>query len=45
VTITWSVGTLQQSDNVTGSFTDLLGVASPYKPSAGPATKFYRLRQ
>jgi len=45
VTITWSVGTLQQSDNVTGTYADLPGVTSPYKPPAGPVSKFYRLRQ
>ena len=44
VSITWSVGTLQQSDNVTGAYSDLPGATSPYKPPAGPATKFYRLR-
>ncbi|PYM16729.1 MAG: hypothetical protein DME18_00730, partial [Verrucomicrobia bacterium] len=43
VTITWSIGTLQQSDNVTGTYANLPGATSPYKPPAGPATKFYRL--
>ena len=45
LTITWYVGTLQQSDNVTGTYADLPGVTSPYKPPAGPVSKFYRLRQ
>ena len=45
VNITWTAGTLQQSDNVTGTYADLPGVTSPYKPPAGPASRFYRLRQ
>ena len=45
VNITWTAGTLQQSDNVTGTYADLLAVTSPYKPPTGPVSKFYRLRQ
>lgn len=44
VTITWPLGTLQQSDNVTGTYTDLVGATSPYHPPVGPAKKFYRVK-
>jgi hypothetical protein len=44
VVITWALGTLQEADNVTGTYTDLPTAVSPYQPPAGPTQKFYRLR-
>ena len=44
VVITWSAGSLQQADLVTGSFADVPGAVSPYPSTSGTAAKFYRLR-
>lgn len=43
--ITWPSGTLQQSDKVTGTYTDLTSASSPYTIPAGTSLKFYRVRQ
>ena len=43
VQLTWSVGTLQSSTNVTGAFTDLPSATSPYIVPATNAQKFYRV--
>lgn len=44
VKITWTTGTLQESNLVTGQYNDLLTATSPYTPPPGATTKFYRLR-
>jgi hypothetical protein len=44
VTVTWPAGTLQQSANPAGPYTDVLGnPGSPYNPPAG-TKMFYRIR-
>ena len=43
--LTWTGGTLQQSDTFNGSYSDVAGSASPFEVSASAAAKFYRLRQ
>ena len=43
--LTWTGGTLQQSDTFNGSYSDVAGSASPFDVSASAAAKFYRLRQ
>lgn len=43
-TLTWSIGTLQQSSTANGTYTDVPGATSPYTPPAGPTKMFYRLR-
>ncbi|MDB6066736.1 MAG: hypothetical protein JWR26_2944 [Pedosphaera sp.] len=47
VTVSWApaVGTLQAADAVTGTYTNLTGVTSPYVTSATGAHKFYRVVQ
>jgi hypothetical protein len=42
ITLEWSAGILQQSDNL-GGFEDVEGAVSPYTPADGPR-HFYRLR-
>jgi len=42
--LTWSPGTLQSSTNVTGTYTDVPGAASPYTVLPGAGTRFYRVR-
>ena len=44
--LTWPVGTLQQADNVGGSYSDLSGAHSPYTHTIVPGTsrKFFRVR-
>lgn len=44
VTLTWPIGTLQQADDVTGSYTDLSSATSPHPVTATGAKKFYRLK-
>ncbi|MDB6122661.1 MAG: LamG domain protein jellyroll fold domain protein [Pedosphaera sp.] len=44
ITLTWPAGTLQQADNVTGTYSDVAGATSPYTISASVAQKFYRIR-
>jgi hypothetical protein len=46
VVITWSDPTLtvQSAPSVTGPWTDLIGANSPYTPSSGSATMFYRFK-
>jgi len=41
--LSWPVGTLQESDEVTGPFVDLTDV-SPYLPTMTAPKKFYRIR-
>jgi hypothetical protein len=43
-TITWSSGTLQQADTLSGPWSDMASATSPYTPPAGPAVKFYRVK-
>lgn len=43
-TITWPYGVLEQADSVTGPWTTLVGVASPYVPAVTSPQKFYRIR-
>jgi hypothetical protein len=43
VTLTWSAGVLQQTDVVTGPYTDVLSATSPSTVPAA-AMKFYRVR-
>jgi hypothetical protein len=45
VSISWSAGTLEQADEVTGLFSTVEGAVSPYAPPPGPAARFYRLRE
>jgi hypothetical protein len=45
VSITWSAGTLEQADGVTGPYAPVEGATSPYKPGTSSAAGFYRLRQ
>jgi hypothetical protein len=41
VVVTWPVGTLQVSTNISGTYTNVTGATSPYTNSAAPAL-FYR---
>ena len=44
--LTWSGGTLQQADAVTGPFTDVPGARSPYTytPDPSAAMKYFRVK-
>lgn len=43
-TLTWSAGTLQAADSVSGPYTDVTGATSPYTlPITNTTRKFYRL--
>jgi hypothetical protein len=43
--LTWDCGgTLQCAPDVTGPWSDLVGVTSPYAPAAGDSRKFYRVK-
>jgi hypothetical protein len=42
--LTWPRGILQQADNVTGPYTDVQSVASPYVITPTGLRKFYRIR-
>jgi hypothetical protein len=44
ISLTWPVGTLQQADDVTGTYTDVANATSPYTVPANAAKKFYRLK-
>jgi hypothetical protein len=44
VVVTWPNGTLQQADQVTGPYTDMTGVTSPYTNSPSGPMKFYRVK-
>ena len=44
VILTWPTGTLQQSDNATGSYSDIGTATSPYTNSITGTQKFYRIR-
>lgn len=44
VAITWTSGTLQQADAVSGPYTDVSGATSPYKTAPAGSAKFYRAR-
>jgi len=44
IVLTWPVGTLQQADEVNGTYTNLSGVTPPYTNSATAIKKFYRLK-
>lgn len=43
--VSWNAGTLQQSDTVNGTYTDVAGAASPYTIPVQTTKKFYRTRQ
>lgn len=45
LSLNWTSGTLQASDTINGTFTDVAGAASPFVVTVNSATKFYRLRQ
>lgn len=42
--LTWAVGTLQSAPNVTGPYTDMTGVASPYTLVPSSAQQYFRVR-
>jgi hypothetical protein len=44
VTLSWPVGTLQEADEVTGTYTDVGGATSPHPVSASATKKFYQLK-
>ncbi|MGI8964715.1 MAG: LamG domain-containing protein, partial [Limisphaerales bacterium] len=44
VVVTWPTGTLQQSSDVTGPYSDLTGVTSPYTSVPSADKMFYRVR-
>jgi hypothetical protein len=44
VTLTWPVGVLQQSSNVAGGYTDVIGATSPYTTAASGTAKYYRVQ-
>ncbi|HWY75717.1 MAG TPA: immunoglobulin domain-containing protein [Verrucomicrobiae bacterium] len=44
IILTWSNGTLQQSSRVTGTYTDLVGVTSPYTNAPTAAQQFFRVK-
>jgi hypothetical protein len=43
VTLTWSLGVLQASTNVAGTYTNVVGAASPYTNAVSGTANFYRL--
>ena len=43
--VSWNAGTLQQSDTVNGTYTDVSGANSPYTIPVQTTKKFYRTRQ
>lgn len=43
VVLTWPVGNLQQSTNVTGIYTDINGATSPYTNAIGGIARYYRV--
>jgi Concanavalin A-like lectin/glucanases superfamily/Immunoglobulin domain/Immunoglobulin I-set domain len=42
--LSWPTGTLQQSDQATGTYSDMTGVTSPYTNAPSATMKFYRVR-
>lgn len=42
--LSWPAGVLQQSSNVGGPYTDVIGAASPYTNSISGSQKYYRVR-
>lgn len=42
--ISWPFGTLQQAATVTGPYTDISGVTSPYTITPSASAKFYRVK-
>lgn len=44
ITLSWSVGVLQQADNPAGPYTDVVGATSPRTVTPSGAGKYYRLR-
>jgi hypothetical protein len=44
VVLTWPVGTLQASPNVTGIYTNVTGASSPYTNAVSGSATFYRLQ-
>jgi hypothetical protein len=44
IVLTWPIGTLQQADDVTGTYTDVTVATSPYTTPANAPAKFYRVR-
>lgn len=44
ITLTWPFGTLQQADNVAGTYTDLPSATSPHTILIGATPKFYRVK-
>ncbi len=43
--LNWSSGTLQRADAVSGTYSDMIGITSPYTVSPTGSGKFYRVRQ
>jgi hypothetical protein len=43
VVLTWPVGTLQQADQVNGTYVDMTGITSPYTNTPA-GTRFYRVK-
>jgi hypothetical protein len=43
VILTWPVGLLQQSGNVLGTYTNVVGATSPYTNAIGAGPSFYRV--
>ena len=44
IVLSWTIGALQQANNVTGPYTDVPGATSPTTVTPTAASKFYRLR-
>jgi hypothetical protein len=45
VTLTWTAGTLQESEQVAGQYKDVPSATSPYKVTPNTAERFYRVKQ
>jgi hypothetical protein len=44
VVLTWPAGTLQQSTDVTGTYTDVVGATSPYTNAISGPQGFFRIK-
>jgi len=44
IILSWPSGTLQQADQVNGTYNDMTGVTSPYTNTPSAAQKYYRVR-
>ena len=44
LTLTWVLGTLVQSTNVSGPYAPVTGATSPYHPLTGPKQEFFRVK-